>query len=222
MRILSLQSSDLLRGDTFAAATDRRWLPRLLLNLFFFGLLYGATMGSFGGVADGRWLQMLYSALKVPMLLLVTFALSLPSFFVINSVLGLRDDFGRVLRALLATQAGLTIVLASLAPLTAFWYANFSDYSAALTFNAAMFGIASFSGQYMLRRAYEPLIATNPRHRTMLRLWLVIYAFVGIQMAWVLRPFVGQPHHPVSFFREGAWGNAYVEVIHIVARALRL
>ena len=34
-----------------------------------------------------------------------------PSFFVINTLLGLRDDFGRVVRALMATQAGLTVIL---------------------------------------------------------------------------------------------------------------
>jgi hypothetical protein len=43
--------------------------------------------------------------------------------------------------------------------------------------------------------------------------WLVIYVFVGVQMGWVLRPFVGHPDLPVQFFREEAWGNAYVEVL---------
>jgi hypothetical protein len=40
----------------------------------------------------------------------------------------------------------------------------------------------------------------------------LIYAFVGIQMGWVLRPFIGQPGVPTTFFRPGAWGNAYVEL----------
>jgi hypothetical protein len=222
MRLLALNSSDLLRGDETNAAAHRHWLARLLLNLLLFGMIYGGTMGLFGGLGKERALQPLFSAIKVPLLLLVTFAVSLPSFFVLNTVAGLRDDFGHVIRALLATQAGLTIVLASLAPLTAFWYVCLPAYDAALTFNAMMFGIASFAGQYMLRRAYQPLIARDPRHRTMLRLWLVIYVFVGIQMAWVLRPFVGQPGSPTRFFRAEAWGNAYVELVHIVARALRL
>jgi len=39
-------------------------------------------------------------------------------------------------------------------------------------------------------------------------------------MAWVLRPFVGQPHSSVSFFRPEAWGNAYVELVHIALRAI--
>ena len=54
----------------------------------------------------------------------------------------------------------------------------------------------------------------------MSEIWLLIYAFVGIQMAWVLRPFIGDPHSPTHFFREGAWGNAYVEIVHIIMRAL--
>jgi len=51
------------------------------------------------------------------------------------------------------------------------------------------------------------------RHRILLRLWLVIYAFVGIQMGWLLRPFIGDPDIPITFFRPNAWGNAYVTVL---------
>ena len=46
--------------------------------------------------------------------------------------------------------------------------------------------------------------------------------FVAIQMAWVLRPFIGSRDLPPQFFREEAWSNAYVQLVHIVARALRL
>ena len=50
----------------------------------------------------------------------------------------------------------------------------------------------------------------------MLRAWLVIYVFVGIQMGWVLRPFVGNPVAPVQFFREGSWSNAYEVVLQMM------
>jgi len=45
---------------------------------------------------------------------------------------------------------------------------------------------------------------------------ILAYAFVGIQMAWLLRPFVGAPNTPVRFFREEAWGNAYVVVVKLL------
>ncbi len=180
------------------------------------GAFYGLVMGAFGGFTGSGLLQMTYSALKVPMLIVVTAALAMPSFFVLNSLLGLRSDLGEVLRALAVTQTAVAVILASLAPYTALWYASTRDYQEATLFNAVMFGIASVAAQWILRRRYVPLIARNPRHRVMLRVWLGTYAFVGIQMGWVLRPFIGQPGLPVTFFREDAWGNAYVIIVEMV------
>ena len=120
------------------------------------------------------------------------------------------------MRALLATQAGLTIVLASFAPFTVLWYASSSNYRGAILFNTLMFGCASITAQWLLRQFYEPLIQRRPRHRMLLRAWLAIYAFVGIQMGWVLRPFIGSPDAPTQFFRQDAWGNAYVRLANIL------
>lgn len=184
------------------------------------GLIYGGVMGTFGGIEGDRILQVCFSALKVPLLLLATVLLSLPSFFVLNTLLGLRDDFGESLRAVAAAQAGLAIVLVSCAPLTLFWYASSSDYRAAILFNAAMFGVASVSAQWLLRRSYRRLIARNRRHRLMLRGWLAIYAFVGIQLGWTLRPFLGDPTRPVQFFRGGEFENAYVIVSRMILDVL--
>src|SRR5262249_18799424 len=160
------------------------------------------VMGTYGGIGGERTWQVVYSAVKGPFLLMTTFGLSLPSFLVVNTLLGLRDDFAQVVRALMSTQAGLTVILSALAPFTALWYLSGSGYHPAILFNGVMFAIASFSAQWMLRRDYRPLIQKDPKHRWMLRTWIVIYVFVGIQMGWVLRPFIGNPQAPVQFFRE--------------------
>jgi hypothetical protein len=217
-------ADDVLRGERAAARTrgHSRLASRVVLALLILGpgMFYGAVMGTYGGVTGDRAWQLLYSAVKVPFLIVVTFALSLPSFYVLNALLGLRADFTRVLRALMSTQAGLTVILTSLAPITAFWYASGSAYQAAILFNGAMFALASFGAQWMLRRDYEPLIRSDPRHRLMLRTWIFIYIFVGIQMAWVLRPFVGDPDRPVQFFREDSWSNAYEVVVQMMWQVL--
>ena len=83
-----------------------------------------------------------------------------------------------------------------------------------------MFAVASFSGQRLLWAYYRPLVRRNPKHRQMLWTWLAIYIFVGIQMAWVLRPFVGDPGAPVQFFREHSWGNAYDVVAQLMYDAV--
>lgn len=217
------QAEDVLRARRNGApAGDRpRRVAALAAVVIVFGMAYGAVMGSFAATGgEPRAVQMIYSSIKVPILLLVTFTLGLPSFFVVNTLLGLRDDFGQAVRALMATQAGLTIVLAAFGPFTALWYLSFPDYEGALLFNVAMFGLASLTAQFLLRRFYRPLVEKDRRHAMLLKVWLCIYAFVGIQMGWVLRPFVGHPRAETTFFRAGAWGNAYVEVFDTLRRFL--
>jgi hypothetical protein len=216
----ALRVDELLRGAGESLQPDRRRLLEWAAILVVAGLGYGAVMGTFGGFAAARLPQIAYSALKVPLLLTVTFLVSLPSFFVLNTLLGLRADFRQVLGALVATQAGLTVVLLSLAPFTVLWYASAANYDYALIFNGGMFAVASLTAQWLLRRRYQPLIARHPRHRTLLRVWLLIYVFVGIQMAWVLRPFLGNPDLPVQFFRREAWGNAYEFIARMLWRNL--
>jgi hypothetical protein len=206
---LILQADALLRPGSPRAFHGRTLLAMIVL----FGVIYGAMMGTFFDEGESvRVWQAAYSAAKVPLLLVLTFLLALPSYYVLNTLAGVAADFGEALKALLATQAGLTVVLASLAPFTLLFYASTTNYEAAIMFNAMMFAAASWAGQRLLKRFYAPLIARDPRHRPLVRVWIILYAFVGIQMGWVLRPFIGQPGSPTTFFREGAWGNAYVEV----------
>lgn len=83
-----------------------------------------------------------------------------------------------------------------------------------------MFAAASLSSQWLLRGYYAPLVARNPRHRKLLWAWTGIYALVAIQLAWLLRPFIGSPGRPVTFVREEAWDNAYVMVLQLVWNTL--
>src|SRR5438552_4256347 len=109
------QIDAVLRGSTASTArAPTRALSRLLLLVLTFGLFYGAIMGCYGGLAEDRLRQPLYSALKVPLLLLVTFSLSIPSFYILNLLFVLGGAFPEVLRALVTSIATLTLVLASL------------------------------------------------------------------------------------------------------------
>jgi hypothetical protein len=55
------------------------------------------------------------------------------------------------------------------------------------------------------------------RHvKTIFRLWLVVFGLVGAQMGWVLRPFIGNPNIPFSWFR-GRESNFFQAVLHTFA-----
>ncbi len=36
---------------------------------------------------------------------------------------------------------------------------------------------------------------------TVFRIWIVVFALVGSQMSWILRPFIGNPNEPFTWFR---------------------
>ena len=198
--------------------------------IMLLGPVYGIAMGSYAWVAGERTLleqipQMVYSGIKVPLLIAATVMISLPSFFVLNTLLGLRDDFRESLAAIISAQAGLIVILASLFPLTLFAYVSTShlekSYPLAILVNAGMFGLASISAQVLLRGYYSPFIAKSNRHLWMVRSWIFVYAFVGIQASYVLRPFIGNPHTPISFFRKESFQNAYIKVFQLATDVIQ-
>ncbi len=49
------------------------------------------------------------------------------------------------------------------------------------------------------------------------KVWLVVYAFVGVQMAWILRPFIGDPELDFAWFMQRG-GNAFVHLWETVGK----
>ncbi len=211
------EAEAILRGEgRHDVRLGRLAWPQLLALLIAGAFLYGMAMGSFGM----RGTQAFYSGLKVPLLLLVSTCVCLPNFYVINSVLGLRDDFLDALRGVLVAQATVAICLGALAPVILFSYASSSNYRFAVLINGPYFLLATLGGQMALTRHYRPLVLRNPRHRLGRLCWVWLYIFVAIQLAWVLRPFIGSPTMDTSFFRQGAWSNAYVTIAESIWKLL--
>jgi len=218
MRTALLHTDEFLRGTgpfdpEQQAPRPWWWLPVIILC---FAPIYGGLMGSFHFVSAERAWQVIFAGVKVPLLLFATSLICLPGFFVINTVLGLRDDFRESFQAILAGQAALSVALAACGPLTRFWYFSSSSYRGALLFNAGAFALATLAGHLVMLRYYRPLVRRHKFHRLALYAWLVMYAFVGVQMGWTLRPFVGSPNMLVSFFRQEPFSNAYVVVARLV------
>jgi hypothetical protein len=172
------------------------------------GSLYGAAMGCYA--LDPR--QVWFSALKVPLLMGISTLVCLPSFYAINAVLGLGEDLKVACRAVFYSQAVFAICLASLAPIIVMIYASTSYYTFAKVANGGIFLLATLGSQVKLWSLYRPLLEKNRNHRHACVLWLLSHIFVAIQMAWILRPFIGSPGLEPQLFRDGAWSNAYVEV----------
>jgi hypothetical protein len=184
------------------------------------GAVYGGIMAAYGGFLGDRAWMVLYGAVKVPMLFVATMALAVPFFYVLNVLSGVAGAFPRVWRLLVDYQLAVAVQLAAVAPITLLVNVTEGDYRVAQSWSTFLFAIASWNAHLSLRRGYAALESEARIHRHLRRAWILLYAFVGVQMAWDLRPFVGNPDLPVTFFREEI-GNAYAEVPRVLWEALR-
>ncbi|WP_433052859.1 hypothetical protein [Dactylosporangium sp. CS-033363] len=57
----------------------------------------------------------------------------------------------------------------------------------------------------------------RPASMTLLNVWILLFGFVGTQLAWTLRPFFGSPDEPFQIFRQ-IEGNFYVEIVRAIGR----
>lgn len=210
--------SDALRcAGAFAVGASALPVPAALVVVCVAGGFAGAVLGSYAG----RWEQCALCACKLPVLLLLAPTICTPAFLCANVVMGLRQDLRAVARAALAAVAAFALTLASLAPVLLLLYATIRDYGLARVASGLCFLLACGPAQHVFAVHCRPLVARDPRHRRAVAVWLVLYGFVTVQLAWLLRPFLGAPGLPVSLFRDDAFGNAYVEIGTIVLQWLR-
>jgi hypothetical protein len=196
------------------------------------GAAYGAVMGLYALTVRGPQgaLQILSSALKVPLLFLCTLLVTFPSLYVFSALARSRLTLQQTLRLLLGATAVNLALLASFAPITAFFTLSTDSYPFMITLNVFFFAVAGAVALRFLWRALlgvfeseatlpEPPAATggepgaSPPPRLVparggdaasgvFRVWLLIYGVVGAQMGWLLRPFVGDPALPLALFRQ--------------------
>jgi len=201
----------------FAPGAERVPIGILVTIVAVGGLAQGLVMG----MHDGRVLQALYSGIKVPLLLMATTAVCLPSLYVLHLCLGVHEDFVASCRATFVVQAVAAIFLAACTPLIALTYVSSDNYPLATTANGIVYLGAALTAHRVLATHYRPLIARARQHRTVLACWLVLYVLVAIQLAWTMRPFIGWPAVEPTLFRSEAWGNAYVHVIDTLRKLFR-
>lgn len=250
----------------------RRFVPIAIV----LGAIYGFFMGWYALFTRDQdaAMQVFASTLKLPALFLCTLAVTFPSLYVFNALIGCRMSFGSTLRVLVGAIVVNLAIAASLGPILAFFTVSTTNYAFMVLLNVALLGLAGFLSVGFLLRAlrslataraeneaaardrseqptapeiprepeqnvqanspptappiYQYQYGTPDRHQTgspqesstrakadlILSVWLVIYIGVGTQMGWILRPFIGSPDAPFSWFRsrDGSFLVAFLGV----------
>jgi hypothetical protein len=198
----------------------RAKMRAMLISSCAFMAVYGALLGS-----THSWTQMLSAAIKLPLLFLATLLICAPALYIINILFGINQRLSQSVALVLAALSITAVLLFSFAPITLFFVLTVPDsYQFFKLLNVLFFVIAGCSGAACLGQGLKIVSTSLPgqqvkTHRLVSGLWLGIYSFVGSQMAWTLRPFVGYPDSPFELFRQFG-GNFYADILRSIGEIL--
>jgi len=222
----------LLRGDPeFLRLCVAEWDARLVtmcVGTILLGAgLYGAAMGCWRAP-----LQAVFVAVKFPLILLLTCIGNALLNGMVAPLLGLNITLRQSFLAILLSFTVACCILGSFSPLVAFvvWNAPPLTLGAGLSTGTYSFiqlmhvGVIAFAGiiaNLRLVQLLSQLSGDRAIARRVLLSWLAGNLFLGSQLSWILRPFIGAPGLQVEFLRATAFkGNFYETVFGAVLRLL--
>jgi hypothetical protein len=223
--LASARLSLLLRGEVqsleaWSAHWDTARIFSHLAIIVFGAELYGAAMGWW----RDPW-QALYTAIKFPLIILLTATANAMLNAMLAPLLGLNIPFRQSFLSILMSFTIAGAILGSFAPAVAFIIWNSPALAAhtaesAGTYNFILFTfvvIIAFAGVTSNLRLLQLLRHLGGERRDVafrvVIAWLAGNLFFGTQLSWILRPFIGSPGLPVQFLRADAFkGNFYESI----------
>jgi 4-hydroxy-3-methylbut-2-enyl diphosphate reductase len=212
----------LLRGDVdridhwLENPNPRRLVEYAILILIGSGL-YGFTLGIWRAP-----LQSVYTAIKFPLLIILTCGGNALVNGMLAQILGSGLSFKQTMLAILMSFAIAAVILGGFSPITLFiWYnaPPLASKSAVLGHSLMLLTHVSaiaFAGVMANRRLFDLLRKMSGRAataRAVLFSWLAGNLFLGAQLAWNLRPFIGSPALAVQFLRDDPLRGNFYEAV---------
>ncbi|MFW9778232.1 MAG: hypothetical protein ACFFE8_05195 [Candidatus Heimdallarchaeota archaeon] len=189
-----------------------------VLSITVFGALYGVTMG----VWSWEPAQIVFSAIKVPLLFLISTIIVVPSFYVVNLTVGEQSGFLQLSALFLSSFSIATTVLLAFVPVNLFFMItsprDVDSYFFMILLNLIIYGFgALISIVYMVEGAR--ILGRQPGRVMTLKSLIPVavalgtLAFIGTQLAWFIRPWF---NYEPNFIRPEQYGNFYVAVFRVI------
>jgi len=207
------QNKDSFFGEIPRTKSHRIILTQLLM-ICLFAFLYGVVMGSYHSFT-----QSAVAGTKVVLLFLSTVILCFPSFFIIQQVLGSKMSIRQMTMIVLSGVMLTATIALSFAPIVIVFQVTGGNYHFLQLLHVAIFIFAGVFGMKLmvdaLKYACDQKNIYPQTGVTVFRIWVIILAFVGIQLAWNLRPFLCEKSEEFKWFRKYE-GNFYTAIIYSV------
>jgi hypothetical protein len=190
----------------------------MLLSSIVFLALYGAVLGS----THSLW-QALSSAVKLPILFVATLVVCSPTLYFFNVLFGSNQSLTQNVALILTAITVTSVLLLSFTPIVLFFLLTTSGYQFFKLLNVAICAISGWMGVLFLSQGMRIVAAAGKQgagaRSNVVRLWILLYGFVGSQMAWTLRPFIGAPAMKFELFRQ-LGGNFYSNILVSIGEML--
>lgn len=206
--------------DDRSNAQSKKLILNQLLIICVFTFLYGVVMGSYHS-----FLQSFVAGVKVTILFMCSIIICFPSFFVIQQVLGSKMTLKQMVFIILSGFVLTSAIALSFSPIIILFQITGGNYHFLQLLHVAIF---IFSGIFGMRLMVDALkFACEKRDIyphigvTVFRIWIIILAFVGIQLAWNLRPFLCNKTEEFKLFRKYE-GNFYTAIVYSVQQLVKI
>jgi hypothetical protein len=210
----------LLHGEVDARCLEKpnvKWFIGYGVVIVIGSSVYGATIGLWRAP-----LQSAFTAIKFPLLIFLTCIGNGAINGMLAQVLGSDLSFRQTAVAILMSFAVASLILGSFSPITLFVLYNApplgSDH--AIVGHSVMLllhvFVIAFAGIVANRRLFGLLQKVRGHDRTaraVLFSWLAGNLFLGAQLAWNLRPFIGSPTLAIQFLRDDPLRGNFYEAV---------
>jgi hypothetical protein len=209
MNILNLITQLLKqRQDSIDRMLHRESSNLEVMLMFLLSISMFAGYGFLIGISHS-FPQALSSAIKLPLLFYITSLICLPTLYFFMSFLGARQTIRQLFSFIILCNTFISLVLAAFAPVSFFFLITGYSYNLFKFINTIIFSVAGFTGIYLFYRETRKIIAgiaieynalKTQKGLLFLRLWAIMFAFIGLQLSFTLSPYFGVPGKEFMWF----------------------
>ncbi len=165
--------------------------------------LFGGVVGSW----KGGW-QVMFAALKLPVVSIATFAVCAPAFYALAQVFGRPWPLRAVVSFMLAAGARLSLVLLASAPVLWLMIDLGAPYPLVKLAATLAYTLGGLAALVLLIKG----LGAERGRAALVTLFVSVFLLTGGQTAWVLRPYIGNPERSAGvalFTNEREGGLVY-------------
>ncbi len=212
-RLLVLCRGDAARMAPWLEERDPQWLLTCGITIVFGCAVFGGVVGWWRAPEQAAW-----TAIKFPLLIFLTCACNAVLNGMLAQLLGSGLGFRQTSLLVLMSFTIVALILAALSPVALFVLGNApslasvdrkTGHSIVLLMDVLFIAYAGVVANRRLLRLLAHLCPAPGTARRVFWSWLAGNLFLGAQLSWILRPFIGSPNLPLQFLRDDPFHGTF-------------